>query len=144
MGMLDGKVAVISGGTSGIGARAAELFVKEGARVVIAGRRRETGEGLAAKLGAAARFIRTDVSMEQDVAAMIQFAIDRFGRLDCSFNNAGDASTGCGITDIDIELFNAAIAVHVGGALRQQPFPWTGDHGHIRKGIWHRSRRCGS
>jgi NAD(P)-dependent dehydrogenase (short-subunit alcohol dehydrogenase family) len=117
MGALDGKVAIITGGTSGIGARAAEMFVNEGAKVVIAGRRRETGEALAAKLGTGARFIRTDVSIEQDVAAMIQHAIDCFGRLDCLFNNAGDASTGSGITDIDVELFNAAIAVHVGGAL---------------------------
>lgn len=117
MGTLDGKVAVISGGTSGIGARAAELFVHEGARVVIAGRRRERGEELAAKLGPAATFIRADVSIEHDVAAMIAHAVDRFGRLDCLFNNAGDASDGGGITDIDIQRFNAAMAVHVGGVL---------------------------
>jgi NAD(P)-dependent dehydrogenase (short-subunit alcohol dehydrogenase family) len=115
--MLDGKVAAISGGTSGIGARAAEVFVNEGARVVIAGRRREAGEALAAKLGTAARFIRTDVSLEHEVAAMIKQAVDCFGRLDCLFNNAGDASNGAGITDINIERFNAAIAVHVGGVL---------------------------
>jgi len=117
MGALDGKVAVISGGTSGIGARAAELFVHEGARVVIAGRRLERGEDLAAKLGPAATFIRADVSIEHDVAAMIAHAVDRFGRLDCLFNNAGDASDGGGITDIDIQRFNAAMAVHVGGVL---------------------------
>lgn len=117
MDVLDGKVAVISGGTSGIGARTAELFVNQGARVVIAGRRRERGEELAAKLGRAASFIRADVLIEQNVAAMIQHAVDRFGRLDCLFNNAADASTGSGIADIDIQRFSAAIAVHVGGAL---------------------------
>ena len=117
MGSLDEKVAVISGGTSGIGARTAELFVNEGARVIIAGRRRERGEELAVKLGSAARFIRTDVSIERDVGAMIKHAIECFGRLDCLFNNAADLSTGSGITDIDIQGFNAAIAVHVGGAL---------------------------
>ena len=117
MDALDGKVAVISGGTSGIGARAAELFVNEGARVVIAGRRRERGEELAAKLGAAATFIKADVSNEHDVAAMIKHAVDSFGRLDCLFNNAGDASGGGGIADIDIQRFNAAMAVHVGGVL---------------------------
>jgi NAD(P)-dependent dehydrogenase (short-subunit alcohol dehydrogenase family) len=117
MDVLDGKVAVISGGTSGIGARTAELFVNEGAKVVIAGRRRERGEELAAKLGKAASFIRADVLIEDDVAAMIQHAVDRFGRLDCLFNNAADPSTGSGIRDIDIQRFNAAMAVHVGGAL---------------------------
>jgi NAD(P)-dependent dehydrogenase (short-subunit alcohol dehydrogenase family) len=108
---------VIAGGTSGIGARTAELFVNAGARVVIAGRRRERGEALAAELGTAARFIRTDVSIERDVAAMIQHAVDSFGRLDCLFNNAADPSTGSGITDIDLQRFNAAIAVRVGGVL---------------------------
>jgi NAD(P)-dependent dehydrogenase (short-subunit alcohol dehydrogenase family) len=114
---LEGKVTVITGGTSGIGARTVELFVNEGAKVVIAGRRRERGEGLAAKLGAAASFIQTDVSMERDIAAMIKHAVDRFGRVDCLFNNAGDASDGESIADIDIRLFNRALAVHVGGAL---------------------------
>jgi NAD(P)-dependent dehydrogenase (short-subunit alcohol dehydrogenase family) len=114
---LEGKVAVITGGTSGIGARTAELFVNEGATVVIAGRRREKGEELAARLGSAASFIRADVSVEQDVAAMIKHAFDRFGRLDCLFNNAGDASEGNGIVNIDVQSFNAAMAVHVGGVL---------------------------
>jgi len=118
MGALDGKVAVISGGTSGIGARTAELFVNEGARVVIAGRRRERGEELAAKLGTAASFIRADVTIEHHVAAMIQHAVDCFGRLDCLFNNAADVSAaGIGIADIDMQRFNAAMAVHVGGVL---------------------------
>jgi NAD(P)-dependent dehydrogenase (short-subunit alcohol dehydrogenase family) len=117
MGMLDSKVAVVAGGTSGIGACTAELFVSEGARVVIAGRRRERGEELAAKLGSAASFIRADVSIEQDVAAMIKHAVNRFGRLDCLFNNAGDASTADGIVNIDLQSFNTAIALHVGGVL---------------------------
>jgi NAD(P)-dependent dehydrogenase (short-subunit alcohol dehydrogenase family) len=117
MGALSGKVAVITGATSGIGARTAELFVEEGASVVMAGRRRERGEELAARIGTAASVIRTDVSLEQDVAAMVKHAVERFGRLDCLFNNAGDASDGSGIVDIDIKRFNDGIAVHVGGAL---------------------------
>jgi NADP-dependent 3-hydroxy acid dehydrogenase YdfG len=64
MGVLEGKVAVISGGTSGIGAKSAELFVLHGAKVVIAGRRQETGQRLAEQLGQSAVFIRTDVSVE--------------------------------------------------------------------------------
>jgi NAD(P)-dependent dehydrogenase (short-subunit alcohol dehydrogenase family) len=93
------------------------MFVEEGARVVIGGRRRERGEQLASRLGEAAIFIRTDVSVEADVAAMIALEVERFGRLDCLFNNAGDASSGAGIADIDIELFDSAMAVHLRGPL---------------------------
>jgi len=72
---LERKIAVITGGTSGIGARTAALFVEEGARVVIAGRRRERGEQLARALGEFARFVRTDVAVEADVRAMIEQTI---------------------------------------------------------------------
>ena len=89
MGVLDGKVAVVTGGTSGIGARTAELFVAEGAKVVIAGRRRDVGETLAGRLGPAARFIRTDVANEPDVKAMVDFAVTTYARVDCLLNNAG-------------------------------------------------------
>jgi NAD(P)-dependent dehydrogenase (short-subunit alcohol dehydrogenase family) len=81
------------------------------------GRRCERGEELVAKLGTSARFIRTDVSIEHDVAAMIQRAVDSFGRLDCLFNTAGDPSARSGIADIDMQSFNATMAVHVGGVL---------------------------
>lgn len=114
---LEGKVAVITGGTSGIGARTAEVFVAEGARVVIAGRRKERGERLAQMLGEAARFIRTDVSVEADVKAMIDLAVDRFGRLDCLMNNAGMPSQFVTIADVDLEQFDAVIAVHLRGVL---------------------------
>ena len=66
------KLCVITGGTSGIGARTAALFVEKGARVVIAGRRRERGEQLARTLGEFARFVPTDVAAEADVKAMIE------------------------------------------------------------------------
>ncbi len=87
MGVLDGKVAVVAGGTSGIGTRTVELFAEEGARVVIAGRRREEGEALAAKLGSNVSFIQTDVLHEAQVEAMIGHAVDHFGRLDCLFTH---------------------------------------------------------
>jgi NAD(P)-dependent dehydrogenase (short-subunit alcohol dehydrogenase family) len=114
---LEGKVAVITGGTSGIGARTAEVFVANGARVVIAGRRQDKGENLARKLGNAASFIRTDVSVEADVKAMIDHALDRFGRLDCLMNNAGAGSKHVAIADVDLEQFDAMMAVHVRGVL---------------------------
>src|SRR5262249_58918168 len=102
---LEGKVAVITGGTSGIGARTAEVFVANGARVVIAGRRHERGEKLARKLGADASFVRTDVSIEAEVRAMIDHAVNRFGRLDCLLNNAGRGSQFAAIADVDLEQF---------------------------------------
>ncbi len=114
---LEGKVAVITGGTSGIGARTAEVFVAEGAKVVIAGRRKERGERLAQKLGDTASFIRTDVSVEADVKAMVDHAVDRFGRLDCLMNNAGRGSQFAAIADADLEQFDAVIAVHLRAVL---------------------------
>jgi NAD(P)-dependent dehydrogenase (short-subunit alcohol dehydrogenase family) len=114
---LRGQVAVITGSTSGIGARTAELFVAEGARVVIAGRRRERGEALAAALGGAAMFVRADVVVEADVEMLIDRAVSRFGRLDCLFNNAGSLPPSSAVADIDLAQFDHAIAVHVRSVL---------------------------
>jgi NAD(P)-dependent dehydrogenase (short-subunit alcohol dehydrogenase family) len=114
---LEGKVAVITGATSGIGACTAELFVASGARVVIVGRRQDRGEKLARKLGSAASFIRTDVSVEADVQAMIDHAVNRFGRVDCLMNNAGRGSQYSAIANVDLEQFDAVIAVHLRAVL---------------------------
>ncbi len=114
---LEGKVAVITGGTSGIGARTAEIFVANGAKVVIAGRRQDRGEKIIRKIGDAASFIRTDVSVEGDVKAMIDHAVDRFGRLDCLMNNAGRSSQYAAIADADLEQFDAVMAVHLRAVL---------------------------
>src|SRR5689334_18414636 len=113
MGVLDGMVAVVAGGTSGIGARTVELFAAEGARVVVAGRRRPEGEALANRLGPAVSFIQTDVLQEAQVEAMITHAIDRFGRLDCLFNNAGGGPPPTSIADLDMDDFDAAIALNL-------------------------------
>jgi len=86
---LDGKVAVITGGASGIGERSVRLFVEEGARVVIADMQRERGEALAAELKGAAVFAEVEVRQEAQVKAAIDLAVSRWGRLDCIFNNAG-------------------------------------------------------
>ncbi len=118
MGVLDGKVAVIAGGTSGIGARTAELFVAEGASVVVGGRRAREGRELAKRLGPASWFVVADVTVEADVERLITEAVSRFGRLDALVNNAGigGAAVG-GIGTVDIARFWDVMAVHVGGVL---------------------------
>lgn len=89
MGRLDGKVAAITGGASGIGAGTVRRFAQEGAKVLIADLDDDKGAALAAELGTSTAFLRTDVSKEEDVAAMIAETTDRFGRIDVLFNNAG-------------------------------------------------------
>ena len=89
MARLEGKVAVITGGASGMGAATVRRFVAEGAKVVIADLQGDKGAASAAELGAAATFIATDVGKEADVKAMIDLAMSRYGGLHCLFNNAG-------------------------------------------------------
>ncbi|UYO54634.1 SDR family NAD(P)-dependent oxidoreductase [Rhodopseudomonas palustris] len=113
MGRLDGKVAVITGATSGIGWRTAEVFVAEGARIVVAGRRVAEGEALAAQLGSSCVFKQTDVTDEAQVKALIGTALDSFGRLDCLFNNAGGPAQTGGIEGLEVDRFDAAMATLV-------------------------------
>ena len=113
MGRLSGKVAVITGATSGIGLRTAEIFVAEGAKIVIAGRRVPEGEALAGKLGAACIFRQTDVTVEDQVRALIGQAVEKFGRIDCLFNNAGGPAQTGGIEGLEVGRFDAAMATLV-------------------------------
>jgi NAD(P)-dependent dehydrogenase (short-subunit alcohol dehydrogenase family) len=93
-GRLDGKVTIITGGTSGIGEATAEVFAAEGAKVVIAGRSELKGAALAGRLGKNVVYQRTDVIHEEEIKALIDQTVARFGRLDCLFNNAGGPSRG--------------------------------------------------
>jgi NAD(P)-dependent dehydrogenase (short-subunit alcohol dehydrogenase family) len=86
---LEGKVAVVTGGASGIGAATARRFVGEGARVLIADLQEDVAAALAAALGPDATARRCNVAQEADVAGAIRAAVDRWGRLDVLFNNAG-------------------------------------------------------
>jgi NAD(P)-dependent dehydrogenase (short-subunit alcohol dehydrogenase family) len=117
MGRLEGKVAIVTGGTSGIGKRTVERFAEEGARVVIAGRREAEGNAIAEAIGGDARFVRTDVSREADVEALIAKTIAAFGRLDVMFNNAGCPAPRGGIEDIPLDGTEAAFRVLFGGVL---------------------------
>jgi NAD(P)-dependent dehydrogenase (short-subunit alcohol dehydrogenase family) len=91
-GTFEGKVALVTGGTSGIGKTTAIAFARAGAKVVLSGRREKEGAQIVAeirKLGGDAAFVRADVAKDADVKAMVKFAVDKFGRLDIAFNNAG-------------------------------------------------------
>src|SRR4051794_19331407 len=92
MSEFQGKVAVVTGGTSGIGRAAALAFAKEGAKVVVAGRRAVEGEEtvrLVKAQGGDALFMVTDVSHESQVKNLVGRTLEKFGRLDFAFNNAG-------------------------------------------------------
>jgi NAD(P)-dependent dehydrogenase (short-subunit alcohol dehydrogenase family) len=111
---LEKKVAVITGGTSGIGERTAEIFVEQGAFVVIAGRSSERGDALAHRLGEHAFFVRTDVTQESDVENMINLSVKRFGRIDCLFNNAGAPGPSGAIEEIALTDVNASMSLLFG------------------------------
>ena len=115
MAELDGKVAVITGGASGIGEASVRLFVEEGARVVIADMQRERGESLAAELGDATRFVQVEVRQEDQVKGAIDTATNEWGRLDCIFNNAGFGGVLGPIEDIPVEEFDMSFDVLVKG-----------------------------
>ena len=89
MGKLDGQVAVITGGASGIGAATVRLFAAEGARVVVADMQEDKGQEMAQELGDQGAFVQVNVTQEAEVKAAIDTAVERWGRLDCIYNNAG-------------------------------------------------------
>jgi NAD(P)-dependent dehydrogenase (short-subunit alcohol dehydrogenase family) len=115
MGALDGKVAIVTGGTSGIGEGIAELFVTEGAKVVVAARRQDEGAALEKRLGV--RFVRTDVAAEADVKAMIDQTVAWYGRIDCLVNNAAVPAPMVSITEIEVSSIDQLLAVNVRGVL---------------------------
>ena len=96
-GKLNGKVALVTGGTSGIGKTTAIEFALAGAKVVLTGRREKEGAQVVdeiRKLGGDAAFVRADVAKDADVKAMVDFTVGKYGRLDLAFNNAGVEWTG--------------------------------------------------
>ena len=115
MGALGGKIAIVTGGRSGIGEGVAKAFVSEGAKVVIVGRREEEGHALEKQIGV--RFVRADVANEADVEAMVGRTLEWFGRLDCLVNNAGIPSPMISITETDAAAIDQVLAVNVRGVI---------------------------
>jgi NAD(P)-dependent dehydrogenase (short-subunit alcohol dehydrogenase family) len=111
------KVALITGGASGIGEATVRLFVAEGAAVVVADIQDERGRRLAGELGERAVYVHADVSREPDVQAAVAETVRRFGRLDCIYNNAGYGGVGGRVEDISIEGFDQTIGVLLRGVL---------------------------
>lgn len=115
---LAGKVAIVTGGASGIGRGIVEKFVAEGARVVIADVETDKGEALAATLGADALFKRTDVSDPEEVGALVDAAVEEFGGLHAMVNNAGVSSKmHRRFFDDDLADFRRVMAVNVLGVM---------------------------
>jgi NAD(P)-dependent dehydrogenase (short-subunit alcohol dehydrogenase family) len=115
---LQNKVAIVTGGTSGIGRDTAVLFAKEGAKVVVAGRRQAEGEetvDLIRAAGGDGIFVQTDVSKTTDVQGLVQKTIERFGRLDIGFNNAGIEGNWIPIAEQPEEDFDRTIAINLKG-----------------------------
>jgi NAD(P)-dependent dehydrogenase (short-subunit alcohol dehydrogenase family) len=111
MPRLAGKVALITGGASGIGEATVRLFVDEGAAVVVTDIQDAAGRALAADLGARAVYVHADVSVEADVATAVRETVARFGRLDCLFNNAGAAGVQGSIEEIAVDGFDTTVAL---------------------------------
>lgn len=112
---LEGKVAVITGAASGMGAAAARLFAEEGAKVVVADVDEERGSAVAAELGDAGFFVRTDVSQSAQVQALVGAAVERFGRLTTLYNNAAPVrlvnEEDRSVTELPEEVFDRMWAV---------------------------------
>ena len=117
-GILDGKVALVTGGSSGIGRAAAVAFAREGARVTVADVNLEGGEETVDKIrrsGGQAVFVRTDVSKTGDVEAMVARTRETYGRVDCAFNNAGIAGDRSLIHEHPENMWDLIIDIHLKG-----------------------------
>lgn len=116
-GRLEGKVAVITGAASGIGRATAELFIKEGARVLAADIQEDKGARLQEEYGNRTRFLRCDVLKESNIKGAIETAVSTFGRLDVLFNNAGSPGAFETVEVVTTASFDNVMHMHVLAAL---------------------------
>ncbi|MBV1688738.1 SDR family oxidoreductase [Novosphingobium sp. G106] len=115
---LAGKVAIVTGGSRGLGRGMVELFVEEGAKVVIADLLEYEGRELASQIGDGVRFRKTDVSSRDDVQGLIDFAVSEFGGLHALVNNAGLSDNAYGsLLEADFDAFERVMAVNVKGVM---------------------------
>ncbi len=112
---LENQVAVVTGGARGIGAGIVRRFVDEGARVVFSDLLNEKGKGLEEELGKNVAFYRADAASPSDTEGLMNFAVERFGRLDCVVNNAGAGGEGGPIAETSVEGFDRSIALLLRG-----------------------------
>ena len=115
-GLLEGKAAFVTGGGKGIGRATALAFAREGARVLLCDVDDAAGESVAKEIseaGGQARFVHTDVTLEPDVQAAVQEAVEAFGSLDCAVNNAGITGAGGMIADISLEAWSQTLAANL-------------------------------
>lgn len=119
MGRLSGKVAIITGASAGIGRATALLFAAEGARVVVGARRQSELDSLVAQIrdaGGDAVALAGDVRREEYASALVKLAVERYGRLDIAFNNAGTLGEGGPSTGVSTEGWNDTLAINLTGA----------------------------
>ncbi|MGH8808878.1 MAG: SDR family NAD(P)-dependent oxidoreductase, partial [Noviherbaspirillum sp.] len=119
MGRLSGKVAIITGASSGIGRATAKLFAAEGAKVIVGARRQAELEELVAEIRAAggeAAALAGDVRAEEYAKSLVALAVDRYGRLDIAFNNAGTLGEGGPSIGVSEAGWNDAIAINLTGS----------------------------
>lgn len=111
MGKINGKVAVITGCASGIGKATAKLFINEGARVVLGDIQDDLGKALSDELGPNAIYQHTNVRSEDHIKSLIELAVEKFGKLDILFNNAGFGGVGGPINEIPTDAWDVTMEV---------------------------------
>jgi NAD(P)-dependent dehydrogenase (short-subunit alcohol dehydrogenase family) len=115
---FEGKVVIVTGGSSGIGQATAIAFGKAGAKVVVAARRHSEGEETVSQIrlaGSEAMFVKTDVAQESDIETLVSKTVETYGRLDYAFNNAGIGSGNIPLHEQSIEQFDQLMSINVRG-----------------------------